>query len=97
MAIAKLSALNANAKTYEQAKNFCNPANTQSSSKESFKEKYYTFTGMYSLFTWFNMQILNLYHNTLKYLSKVFYENSQRLNVVNYFHKTLHFRCLAVF
>ena len=46
MAIAKLFALNANAKTYEQAKNFYNPANTQSSSKESFKEKYYTFIGM---------------------------------------------------
>ena len=51
-----------NLKTYEQAKNFFNPANTQSSSKESLKEKRHAFIGMRSLFTWFNMQILNLCH-----------------------------------
>ena len=49
-------------KTYEQAKNFFNPANTQSSSEESYKRKSYTFIGMCSLFTWFNLQILNLCH-----------------------------------
>ena len=49
-------------KTYEQAKNFFNPANTQSSSEQSLKEKHHTFTGICSLFTWFNMQIINLCH-----------------------------------
>ena len=51
-----------NLKTYEQAKNFLNAANTQSSSEESLKEKSHTFTGMSSLFTWFDMQIPNLCH-----------------------------------
>ena len=49
-------------KNYDQAKNFFYPANTQSSSEESFKEKRKTFVGMCSLFTWFNMQMLNLCH-----------------------------------
>ena len=49
-----------NLKTYEQAKDFFNPTNTQSSSEESLIVKGYTFIGMCSLFTWFNMQILNL-------------------------------------
>ena len=40
-------------KTYEQI---------QSSSEESLKEKCKAFIGMCSLFTWFNMQILNLCH-----------------------------------
>ena len=35
-----------NLKTYEQAKNFFNPANTQSSSEESLKENRKTFVGM---------------------------------------------------
>ena len=52
----------ANLKTYEQAKNFFNPANTQSSSEEFLKEKRHTFIGMCSLFTWFNMQMLNVCH-----------------------------------
>ena len=51
-----------NLKIYEQAKNFFNPANTQSSYEESLKEKHKTFIGMCSLFTWFNMQILKLCH-----------------------------------
>ena len=50
-----------NLKTYEQAKNSFDPANTQFSSEESLKEKR-TFIGMCSLFTWFNMHILNLCH-----------------------------------
>ena len=49
-----------NLKTYEQAKNSFDPANTQSSSEESLKEKRRIFIGMCSLFTWFNMHILNL-------------------------------------
>ena len=56
-------------------KNFFNPANTQSSSEESLKEKRHSFIGMCSLFTWLNMQILNLchrwqrrIHHPLKYL-----------------------------
>ena len=49
-----------NLKTYEQSKNFFNLANTQSSSGEFLKEKHHTFIGICSLFTWFNMQILNL-------------------------------------
>ena len=49
-------------KNYDQAKNFFYAANTQSSSEESFKEKRKTFVGMCSLFTWFNMQMLNLCH-----------------------------------
>ena len=51
-----------NLKTFEPVKNLFNPANTQSSSEESLKEKHHTFIGMCSLFTWFNMQILNLCH-----------------------------------
>ena len=51
-----------NLKTYEQAKNLVNPANAQSSSEESLKEKLHTFIGMCSLFTWLNMQMLNLCH-----------------------------------
>ena len=51
-----------NLQTYEHAKNFFKPANTQFSSEESFKEKRHTFIGMCSLFTWFNMQIMNLCH-----------------------------------
>ena len=51
-----------NLKTYEQAKNLFNPANTQSSSEESLKEKRHMFIVMSSLFFWFNMQILNLCH-----------------------------------
>ena len=38
-----------NLKTYEQAKNFFNPANTHSSSEESLKEKCKTFIGVCSL------------------------------------------------
>ena len=38
-----------NLKTYQQAKNFFNPANTQSSSEESLKENRKTFAGMCSL------------------------------------------------
>ena len=60
---------------YEQAKKFFHAANTQSSSVESLKEKRHAFIGMCFLFTWFNMQILNLcngcyrrIHNPLKYL-----------------------------
>ena len=59
-----------NLKIYEQAKKFFNPANSYD---ESLKEKRHTFIGMCPLFTWFNMQILNLYqddigviHNPLK-------------------------------
>ena len=48
-----------NLKTYEQSKNFFNPE-IQSLSEESLKEKRKRFVGMCSLFTWFNMQILNL-------------------------------------
>ena len=33
-------------------KNFFNPANAQSSSEESSKEKRHTFIALYSLFTW---------------------------------------------
>ena len=51
-----------NLKADEQAKNFFNLANTQSSSEESLKGKRYAFIGMCFLFTWFNMQILNLCH-----------------------------------
>ena len=50
-----------NLKTYEQAKNVFIPANTQSSQK-SLEEICRTFIGMCSIFTWFNMQILNLCH-----------------------------------
>ena len=60
---------------WKSKKNF-NPANTQFSSEES---------GMCSLFTWLNMQILNLCHRW------------NRLKVVNYFCKTLHLRCLTGF
>ena len=42
-----------NLTTYEQATNLFNPANTQSSSEESLKEKWHVFIGMCSLFTWF--------------------------------------------
>ena len=49
-----------NLKTFKQVKNFFNPANAQSSSEESVKEKCKMFIGMCSLFTWFNMEILNL-------------------------------------
>ena len=49
-----------NLKTCEQAKNFFNPGNTQSSSEGSFKKKPKTFIGICSLFAWFNMQIMNL-------------------------------------
>ena len=66
----------ANLKTYEHVKKFFNPANAQSPSEESLKGKRHTFIGMCSLFTWFNMQILNLLchrrhrriHNPLRYL-----------------------------
>ena len=51
-----------NLKIDEQAKNFFNPANTQPSFEKSFKEKRETCIGMCSLFTWVNMQILNLCH-----------------------------------
>ena len=51
-----------NLKTYEQPKNFFNPANTQSSSEESLKKKRHTFIGICSLSTWFNMQIVNICH-----------------------------------
>ena len=67
----------ANFYTYEQAKNFLNPANAKSSSQESLKENCHTFIGMCSRFTWFNRQILNLcqddigvIHNPLKYLKR---------------------------
>ena len=49
-----------NLKDYEQAKNFFNPANTQSPADESLKEKRHEFIGMCSLFTLFIMKILNL-------------------------------------
>ena len=45
-----------NLKTYEQAKNFSNPENTQSSFEEYLKKKRLTFTGMCSF------SILNLCH-----------------------------------
>ena len=51
-----------NLKTYENAQKLFKPANTQSSSEESLKEKRHTFICMCSLFTWFNMHILNLCH-----------------------------------
>ena len=51
-----------NLKSYEQANDFFNAANTKSSSEESLKEKRYTFIGICSLFTWFNMQILCHYY-----------------------------------
>ena len=56
-------------------KGFLTPANTQPSSEESFKEKRKMFIFMCSLFTSFNMQMLNLchrwhrhIHNPLKYV-----------------------------
>ena len=49
-----------NLKTYEQSENFFNPGNAESSSEQSLKEKRHTFIGMGSLFTWFNLQILDL-------------------------------------
>ena len=52
----------ANLKTYKQAKNLFNPANTNSSSEESLKEKRHTFISMCHLLTWLNMQILDLCH-----------------------------------
>ena len=51
-----------NVKIYEETKNFFNPANTHSSSEETLKEKRYKFIDMCSLFTWFNMEILNVCH-----------------------------------
>ena len=51
-----------NLKTYEQAKNFFNPANTRTLYEETFKEKCKRFIGMCILFTWLNMQVLNLCH-----------------------------------
>ena len=52
-----------NLKTNEQAKIYLTPVNTQSSCEEALKEKRHTFISMYSIiFTWFNMQILNLCH-----------------------------------
>ena len=54
--------LKTNLKTYEHAKIFFNPATAQSSSEKSLKVKRHTFITMCSLFTWFNMQILNLSH-----------------------------------
>ena len=57
------------------ANNLFNPENTQSSSEESLKKKRQASIGISSLFTWFNMQILNLchrwyrrIHNAPKYL-----------------------------
>ena len=59
---------------------------------------------MCSLFTWFNLQILNFCHrwhghiqNTLNYLKWSIFENSKWLTVVNCFHKTPHLRCLTGF
>ena len=52
----------ANFETYEPANNLFNPENTQSSSEESLKKKRQTSIGISSLFTWYNMQILNLCH-----------------------------------
>ena len=49
-------------KDFEQAKNCFDPAKTQRSSEESLKEKRHNFIGICSLFTWFNMQKLNLCH-----------------------------------
>ena len=43
-----------NLKTNKPAKSFFNPANTQSSSEESLKEKRHNFIGMCCLLTWFN-------------------------------------------
>ena len=54
-----------NFKIYKQAKDFFNPANAQSLSKESLEEKRHKrhpFTGMCSLFTWCNMQTWTLCH-----------------------------------
>ena len=42
-------------------KKFFNPANTLSPFEESLQEKRHTFIAMLSLFTYFNMQILNFY------------------------------------
>ena len=42
-------------------KNFFNPANTLSPFEESLQEKRHMFIAMLSLFTYFNMQILNFY------------------------------------
>ena len=69
-----MNLLKTNLKTYEKGKHFFHPANTHSSSEEFIKEKRHKFTGVCSLFTCFNMQILNLHHrwhsvhNPLKYL-----------------------------
>ena len=59
------------------------------------------------LFTWFNMQILNFQYashrwhsriyNPLKYLKWSVLRNKYRLEVVNYFCKALHVRCLPGF
>ena len=70
------NSFNKKLKTYGQAKDFFNPTNTKSLSEWSLKEKLHTFIGMTCyLFTWFNMQILNLcygwhrlIHNPLNYL-----------------------------
>ena len=48
--------------TYQLIIIFFIPANKQFSSEDSFKEKCHTFIGMCLLFSWFNMQILNLCH-----------------------------------
>ena len=53
-------------KNYEQAKNFFNPENTQSSSEESFKEKRKTFIRMCSFS---HTEFMSWrFHNPLKYL-----------------------------
>ena len=59
---------------------------------------------MCSLFTWFNLQILNFCHrwhghiqNTLNYLKWSIFQNSKWLTVVNCFHKTPHLRYLTGF
>ena len=52
--------LTTNLKTFEQAEYVFNSANTQFLSEWPLEEKSHIFIGMYSLFTWFNIQILNL-------------------------------------
>ena len=78
-----------NLKTYEQPKTFFDPVNAQSSSEESLQEKRCTFIGMCFLFTWFNMQILNLCHRWQRRI----HNPLKHHEVVNNIRKTFHLRC----
>ena len=80
-----------NLRTYEQAKNFFHPPNTQSSSEESLKEKCKTFIGKCFPFHTEFISWHRCTHNTPKYLK---WSVLWRLKVVNYFCKILHLRCL---